>query len=111
MQALKIFDGAMVGRAAYEHPLLWQTMDEIIYGEQPRSVKASEINKGVLPHAEKHLQSNGRLWDISRHLLKIVEGVPGARSWRKDLTLNAQKAEADLTVLEKAAQQLLDVGL
>ena len=33
IQALNIFDGAMVGRAAYSHPLLWQSMDELIFGD------------------------------------------------------------------------------
>ncbi len=111
LKALETFDGAMVGRAAYEHPLRWKNIDEIIYGEQARSIKASGVIYGLLPHAEEHLHRNGRLWDICRHLLQLVEGVPGARNWRRELSSNAQKSKSDLKVLEKAAQQLLEAGL
>ncbi|HGY5532249.1 MAG: tRNA dihydrouridine(20/20a) synthase DusA [Prochlorococcus sp.] len=111
LQALQICDGAMVGRAAYAHPLRWQSIDEVIYGEPPRSINASQVIRGLVPHAETHLHRGGRLWDLCRHLLQLVEGVPGARSWRRDLGIKAQKAKADLNVLHKAAQQLEDAGL
>ncbi|KZR61170.1 tRNA dihydrouridine(20/20a) synthase DusA [Prochlorococcus sp. MIT 1306] len=111
LTALQTCDGAMVGRAAYAHPLRWQSMDELVYGEEPRSINASQVIGGLLPHAETHLSRGGRLWDLCRHLLQLVEGVPGAKSWRRDLGIKAQKADADLTVLQKAAQQLEDAGL
>ena len=111
LTALQTCDGAMVGRAAYAHPLRWQSMDELVYGEQPRSINASQVIGGLLPHAETHLSQGGRLWDLCRHLLQLVEGVPGAKSWRRDLCTKAQKADADLRVLQKAAQQLEDAGL
>ncbi len=111
LTALQTCDGAMVGRAAYAHPLRWQTMDELIYGEQPRSINASQVIEGLIPYAETHLSRGGRLWDLCRHLLQLVEGVPGAKSWRRDLGSKAQKADADLRVLQKAAQQLEDAGL
>ena len=111
LTALQTCDGAMVGRAAYAHPLRWQSMDELVYGEQPRSINASQGIGGLLPHAETHLSRGGRLWDLCRHLLQLVEGVPGAKAWRRDLGIKAQKADADLRVLQKAAQQLEDAGL
>ena len=111
LTALQTCDGAMVGRAAYAHPLRWQSMDELVYGEQPRSINASQVIEGLLPYAETHLSRGGRLWDLCRHLLQLVEGVPGAKSWRRDLGSKAQKADADLRVLQKAAQQLEDAGL
>ena len=111
LTALQTCDGAMVGRAAYAHPLRWKSMDELVYGEQPRSINASQVIRGLLPHAENHMSRGGRLWDLCRHLLQLVEGVPGAKSWRRDLGINAQKADANLKVLQKAAQQLEDAGL
>ena len=111
IKALKIFDGVMVGRAAYSHPLLWQTMDEQIFHEKPCSISASKVIKGVIPYAENHLQNNGRLWDIGKHILQLVEGVPGARTWRRELSLNAQSSKADISILEKAAKQLEEGGL
>ena len=101
----------MVGRSAYEHPLQWQNIDEIIFGEEPKIIKASEVVKGMIPYSEKHLERNGRLWDICRHLVQIVEKVPGARSWRRELTEKAQIKFADLKLLEEAARQLEEAGL
>ena len=111
LRALKFCDGAMVGRAAYQHPLRWQSMDELIYGERARSIKASAVLRGVMQHAENHIRNGGRLWDVCRHLLQVVEGVPGARGWRRNLGINAQQPNADLGVLEKAVRQLEEAGL
>ena len=110
-RALKIFDGAMVGRAAYENPLKWQLIDEKIYGEKASLITASKIIREMIPYAEKHLNTNGRLWDICRHMLHLVKGVPGSKNWRKDLGTQGQKRNADSRVLEKAARQLEEAGL
>lgn len=111
LKALNDVDGAMVGRAAYAHPLRWQTIDALIYGEAERSVLASEVVLGLMPHAQRHLERGGRLWDLCRHLVQLVEGVRGARHWRRNLGLEAQRRDADLKVLEEAGIQLQDAGL
>jgi len=110
-QALNIFDGVMVGRSIYEHPLEWEKIDEVIFKENPKIIKPSTIIKGVIPYAEKHLGREGRLWEISRHLVNVVQNVPGARSWRRELSQKSQKKEADICILKNAARQLEDVGL
>ncbi len=111
IKALKSFDGVMVGRAAYAHPLLWQTMDAKIFNENHKAITASKVIKGIIPYAENHLNNNGRLWDIGKHILQLVEGVPGARAWRREVSLKAQSSKADISVLEAAAKQLEERGL
>ena len=111
IKALKKFDGAMVGRAIYSNPLLWKDVDYLIYGENYKSVVASEVIQKIIPYAEEHLKKNGRLWDYCKHLLHLVQGVPGAKSWRQSITLKAQKANADLNILENAAKELKKEGL
>ena len=111
IRVLENLDGAMVGRAAYKHPLLWQKVDECIYGENPKKTNASKVIRCLLPYAEKHLMENGRLWNIARHTLQLVENVPGAKAWRRELTLKAQNKKANISVLEHAAQELEDIGL
>ena len=110
LKALETFDGAMVGRAAYEHPLRWKKIDEIIYGESPRIINASGVIRALIPYAQSHLNKNGKLWDICRHTLQLVEGVPGARAWRRELGLKAQQAKAEIDILEEAARKLEDFG-
>lgn len=111
LRVLHHCDGAMVGRAAYAHPLRWQTIDAVIYGDDPSQVLASDVVFGLIPHAQKHLERGGRLWDLCRHLVQLVEGVRGARHWRRNLGVRAQRRDADLDVLEEAGRQLRDAGL
>ena len=111
LQALVHCDGAMVGRAAYAHPLRWASMDNLVFGEPARKVLASDVVSGLIPHASAHLSRGGRLWDLCRHLVQLVEGVRGARHWRRELGERAQRPGADLTVLEEAGRQLRDAGL
>ena len=111
LKALKTCDGAMVGRAAYEHPLRWSGIDSQVFGEAPRTVRASDVVFGLIPHASAHLSRGGRLWDLCRHLMQLVEGVPGARHWRRSLGEKAQRPKADLSVLEEAGRQLKEAGL
>ena len=111
LKALETCDGAMVGRAAYSHPLRWAAMDHLVFGKPPRDLLASDVVTGLLPHAAAHLSSGGRLWDLCRHLVQLVEGVRGARHWRRELGDRAQRPGADLTVLEEAGRQLREAGL
>ena len=111
LEALEACDGAMVGRAAYYHPLRWAAMDHLVFGKPPRDVLASDVVTGLLPHAAAHLSRGGRLWDLCRHLVQLVEGVRGARHWRRELGDRAQRPGADLTVLEEAGRQLREAGL
>ncbi len=109
--ALRTFDGVMVGRAIYSNPLLWRQIDEIFFGDKAKTITASKIIKEIIPYAENHLKNNGRLWDICKHTLHLVHGKHGARKWRHEISLQAQRSNADLNILEKAARQLEDAGL
>ena len=88
----------MVGRAVYEHPLRWTQIDEIFFGEPQKDISASIILKNLLPYAELHLLKGGRLWDICKHTLNLVQAVPGARKWRNNLSQKAQKSKAGLNI-------------
>lgn len=106
-QALTMCDGAMVGRAAYDHPLRWADVDEVFYGHAPRhQPRPSAIVGAMIPHAEAHMARGGRLWDVARHLLPLVQGVPGARAWRRRLSEGAMVRGAGLEVLRQATEEL-----
>ena len=108
---LELVDGVMVGRAAYGHPLRWAAVDREIFGEERPAASASEVVRGLLPHAERWCSGGGRLWAIARHLVHLVEGVPGARGWRAGLTVAAGARTAGPEVLAEAARQLEERGL
>ena len=111
-QQLQLVDGVMVGRAAYDHPLRWAEVDRLLFGDagQPTAT-ASTVVRGLIPHAERWCSGGGRLWAIARHLVQVVEGVSGARHWRRDLGVAAGDRSAGPEVLEQAARQLEERGL
>ena len=110
-QALRHCDAAMVGRAAYDHPLRWIGVDQQIYGSPPRPTpRPSTLLQAMIPYAEAHLVRGGRLWEIGRHLLSLVQGLPGARIWRRNFCRNAMVRDAGVVVLEQAAGQLATHG-
>ena len=105
-------DGVMVGRAAYDHPLRWAAVDQQLFSDFSHSpATASAVVRGLIPHAERWCSEGGRLWAIARHLVQVVEGVSGARHWRRDLGQAAGAAKAGPEVLEEAARQLEERGL
>ena len=110
-QALPTCDGVMVGRAAYDHPLRWAEVDAVFYGRPPHhQPRPSTVVKALIPHAEAHMVRGGRLWNVARHLLQLVQGVPGARSWRRRLAEKAMVRGAGLAVLHQAAEELVRHG-
>ena len=112
LEQLEAVDGVMVGRAAYDHPLRWATVDRDLFGDDSQAVaKASTVVRGLIPYAEGWCSGGGRLWSIARHLVQVVEGVSGARHWRRNLGQAAGQRDAGPEVLERAAQQLEERGL
>ena len=67
----------MIGRSAYKYPLKWSEIDQKIYGENPKSKKASEIIFSLVPYMEKHLKNEGKTWDICKHLINLLEQKVG----------------------------------
>jgi tRNA-dihydrouridine synthase A len=111
-QQLQLLDGVMVGRAVYDHPLRWAAVDALLFGDsrQPEA-RASTVVRGLIPYAEGWCSGGGRVWAIARHLVQVVEGVSGARHWRRDLGQAASNRAAGPEVLEAAARQLEERGL
>ncbi|MGL4899160.1 MAG: tRNA-dihydrouridine synthase, partial [Shewanella sp.] len=56
----------------------------------------------MLPYIEAHLASGGRLNHITRHMIGLFQGLPGARAWRRYLSEHAHKNGADISVIKQA---------
>ena len=110
IKALTIFDGAMVGRAAYSRPFDWTKIDSMIYGEKEEYLSRSKIVRKIIPFAQKHLENDGRLWEISKHIMNLMESIPNAKKFRQELSEKSQTQKADISILKKIAQQLEDAG-
>ena len=110
IKSLKVFDGVMIGRAAYSHPFIWRKIDSMIYGEREKNLSRSEIINKLIPFAQKHLEENGRIWNFSRHIINLINNIPNAKKLRQELSQNSQNKKNDISILKKIAQQLEDAG-
>ncbi|MFW2586658.1 tRNA dihydrouridine(20/20a) synthase DusA [Sagittula sp. SSi028] len=99
-------DGVMIGRAAYHQP--WDVLGgaDSLWGEAPAQSRA-EIVAGMLPYISDHIAQGGRLHQVTRHMLGLFAGQPGARKWRQILSTQAQGPDARIDVLETALQAVL----
>lgn len=96
-------DGVMIGRAAYHTPAdILLTADRDIFGDDsaPRSV--AEVVEAMCPHIAAHLAGGGRLHQVTRHMLGLFAGRPGARAWRRILSEGATRPGAGLDLLDRA---------
>ncbi len=110
LQALNYFDGVMIGRSVYKHPLRWSEIDQKIYGINTKSKTASNIIFSLIPYVEEHLANGGKSWDICKHLINLVEGFPKAKIWRNQVSLKSIKKELDIKYLLKLTSRLEEMG-
>ncbi len=96
-------DGVMIGRAAYQTPWMLADADQLVWGESGPGPSRGEVIDRVAAYAEDHLRAGGRLANITRHILGLFQGMPGARAWRRYLSENAHKPGAGIAVLQDAA--------
>ena len=75
----------MLGRAAYHNPWLLAEVDARLFGERNPVQQRHEVMAALLPYIKNHLAAGGRLHHISRHILGLYQGQPGARAWRRAL--------------------------
>ncbi|ELZ5941225.1 tRNA dihydrouridine(20/20a) synthase DusA [Providencia stuartii] len=99
---LRHLDGVMVGREAYQNPAILTAVDNQLFNSQLPVVNAVDAVQQMFPYIEKELSRGTYLGHITRHMLGIFQGIPGARQWRRYLSENAHKKGADLAVVEQA---------
>ena len=99
-------DGVMVGRSAYHAPTdILASADRRIYG-RGADTSAEAAVQGMLPYIEAHLAGGGRLGQITRHMLGLFAGRPGARQWRRILSEGAHKPGAGPELVEAALAEV-----
>ncbi len=98
--------GVMIGRAAYHAPTdILRDADARIFGD-PLGRSAEEVVALMLPYIEDHIATGGRLHQVTRHMLGLFQGRPGARAWRRYLSENAHADGAGAEVVVKALRQI-----
>jgi tRNA-dihydrouridine synthase A len=97
-------DGVMIGRKAYADPWWLTELDALLLADDAlsRPLSRADVVLAMARYAERECSTGTRLHHISRHLLGLYHGQPGARSWRRALTLGAARPDAGPAVLRDA---------
>jgi len=98
---LQHVDGVMMGRAAYHDPGLLGQVDRRLFGAEA-DVDAADAVKAYLPYVAARLGEGAPLAGMTRHMLGLFHGRPGARAWRRILTVEGVRPGAGLEVIERA---------
>ncbi len=101
-EQLEIMDGVMIGRAAYHQPAdILLDADRRIFGALDAKC-AHQVAEEMIPYIERHLADGGRMHSITRHMLGLFAGRPGARAWRRVLSEGASKSDAGVALVREA---------
>ena len=98
-------DGVMIGRAAYHEPGRVLIGADGLWGDGP-GLDAVEVVRAMMPYIDGHLSTGGRLHQVTRHMLGLFHGQPGARGWRRVLSEGASRPGAGLGLLEQALAEV-----
>lgn len=103
---LDAVDGAMLGRAAYHTPAILGQVDRRVFGvgEDVDAFQAVELYR---PYVLGELAKGTHLAAMTRHMLGLFHGLPGARAWRRVLTVEGVKSGAGIEVIDAALAEVL----
>nr|WP_241666622.1 tRNA dihydrouridine(20/20a) synthase DusA [Jejubacter calystegiae] len=104
---LQHMDGVMVGREAYQNPGIMAAVDRVIFGTTGPDADPAATVRAMYPYIEQELSRGTYLGHITRHMLGLFQGVPGARQWRRHLSENAHKPGAGIQVVEQALAKVV----
>lgn len=103
---LEHVDGVMIGREAYNNPWMLAEADQQIYGDDHPIPTRHEIVEQLIPFIEQEQAAGTPVNRVSRHILGLFNGQPGARAWRRHISENAHRKGADSSVILEAASRV-----
>jgi tRNA-dihydrouridine synthase A len=104
---LQHVDGVMLGREAYHNPSLMAAFDARYYNDAAPPKTRAQVVQAMLPYIRAQLTAGGpRLNSITRHMLGLMAGLPGARAFRQRLSDSKQLAAGDVALLERAVESM-----
>lgn len=102
---LRHLDGVMIGRRAYQQPWFLTELERA-FGTGTAPTDRDVVIRDMFPYIERELENGAQLKHITRHLLGLFAGQPGARAWRRYLSESAHQPGAGIEVLTEAMQRL-----
>ncbi|TLX58275.1 tRNA dihydrouridine(20/20a) synthase DusA [Stutzerimonas nosocomialis] len=101
-EQLQRFDGVMLGREAYQNPYLLAQVDQRLFGSSAPVISRTQALEQLRPYIERHLAEGGAMHHITRHVLGLAQGFPGARRFRQLLSVDVHKTDDPLGLFDQA---------
>jgi tRNA-dihydrouridine synthase A len=99
-------DGVMVGREAYQNPYVLATWEREFLGTPDAPPRREEVVARLLPYVEREMAEGTPLKAITRHLMGLFNGLPGARAWRRHLSEAVHRPGAGAEVVLEAMDKV-----
>lgn len=100
--ALQDVDGVMVGRAAYDNPGMLTGVDRALFGVDEEAAGEAEAAAQMAHYIDREREHGVPAHRITRHMLGLFVGTPGARAWRRTLTRLAVEPGAGGWIIGRA---------
>lgn len=104
-------DGVMMGRAAYHNTSILGDVDAVLFGDARQMLSREELLEAMSTYCEAFVASGGKLSTVTRHMLGLFQGMPGARRYRQVLSTDAPKPGAGVEVLVRAFDAMQPAAL
>ena len=103
-------DGVMVGRAAYQNPAILADVDRRFYSGNAGTEDLVDAAERMIPYAEEFCRLGGRVSAVTRHMIGLFQGRPGARRWRQILSVDSARPGAGAETITLALQAVKSAG-
>ena len=104
---LETVDGVMIGRQAYHQPYFLTELEAVLFDHKDwQAPSRHEVIELMIPYIERQMSAGTELKYITRHLLGLYAGQPGARAWRRHLSEHTHLPGAGIEVLQEALAKL-----
>lgn len=98
-------DGVMIGREAYQNPILLAQFDALL-GAQQAAPDALDVLARMIPYIDQHVAAGGRVWHVVRHMVGLFQGLPGARQWRQVISQQGPQATSAAALFAQGVNAL-----
>lgn len=106
MEQYQHVDGVMIGRAAYHNPYLLAELEQALFCAETPLLSRSEILERFIEYIQQNLDAGVYLGHMTRHILGLFLGQPGARAYRRYISENTYKKGAGIEVVRAAVDKM-----
>ena len=97
-----------MGREAYHNPYILNEVDKLFFDDDHVLRTRHELLQSMQPYIESELKKGHRLNIITRHIMGLFHAQAGAKLWRRYLSENGTRKDADWRVVEEALKKLIE---